>query len=206
MNDSSPATLLDQVYLLQKYDPDSRLQAYFKLLTRENLRCNLVSRETIDSGLERLAAESLAPLGFLDQNYFQNYLDIGSGGGFPSIPILFSGFVGKGCLVERTRKKAAALLRMTQSLRLSAKIIAESLEHSKLDRKFDLISIRLVKLTPRLLREASALLAEKGSIIYYSHPEFELDETSLSVERHNYAISNSAPPKSFAILKKLSAN
>ncbi len=50
---------LDPESLLKGLDPEKRLSRYFELLVAENKRVNLVSRETIQSGLPKLAANLL---------------------------------------------------------------------------------------------------------------------------------------------------
>ena len=76
--------------LLEKYDQENKLELYFSVLKEENKKLNLVSRETIESKLLQLAAESLLPFEYIKQKSFDNYIDIGSGGGMPSFPIILT--------------------------------------------------------------------------------------------------------------------
>ena len=181
--------------LFARLDPADKLPRYFELLAKENQRINLVSRETIagsaagQPGLVLLAAESLAPLAILSVDAFPAYLDIGSGGGFPSIPILLSGRVGEGVLVERTQKKAAALRRMSLGLGIHSEIEPVSFEQAGLgERRFNLITIRLVKLDRTLLTRCFDLLAPSGVILYYSVPELTMDDFKADVSTFRYTI------------------
>ncbi len=109
MNSEPVVEKVDPHAILRKYDPQSRLGLYFRWLTKENDRINLVSRETIADGLERLAFESLVPLEKIDRSHIRNYLDIGSGGGIPAIPLLLAATSKGQCchatLVERVQNK-----------------------------------------------------------------------------------------------------
>lgn len=189
--------------IIAKFDPDNLLPNYFNLLIKENKKINLVSRETIADGfiaegslnncgelpymeaknqyhaLFQLAAESLLPLTTTNIGGNITYLDIGSGGGFPSIPIILTQNISNASLVERTQKKAGALRRMLLALKKRVDIHPVSFENFNADEKsFDLITLRLVKLTKPMLSEILSLLKSKGIFIYYSKTDIEID-TSL---------------------------
>ena len=190
---------LDIEAILHQYDPSNRLSRYFSLLMNENERLNLVSRETSHDDLERLAAESLFPLTMLGRG-FDNYLDIGSGGGMPALPIMLSGSVsGEVCLIERTQKKAAALRRMLYGLDLTANIIAKPYEETEFSTDFSLITIRLVKLTKPVLDHVIAALKPDGKFVYYGIPSFGCD--GLTAVSYSYSGTNADFGKTFTILQ-----
>lgn len=158
-----------------------RLSQYWELLMAENAKVNLVSRETTLAEFNRMVAESLMPLDLVSKN-FSSYLDIGSGGGLPSIIMLLSGRIqGPAWLVERTQKKTAALSRMLDVLSLQAQPIPETFEEVPLTRKFDLITLRYVKLTPQLLRRILPALAPTGVFAYYAKPAFDFSHLNATV-------------------------
>jgi 16S rRNA G527 N7-methylase RsmG len=88
---------------------------------------------------------------------------------------------GPAWLVERTQKKTAALGRMLEVLSLQAQPIPETFEEVPLTRKFDLITLRYVKLTPQLLRRILPALAPTGVFAYYAKPEFDLSHLNATV-------------------------
>jgi len=187
--------------ILSKYDSDSKIRLYLALLKAENQKINLVSRETSDFDLERLVAESLLPFEIIGHLSFDNYLDIGSGGGFPAIPIIMSAKIGKATLLERTTKKAAALERMAAELGLKIRVLDSNFEECKFSEKFDLITLRLVKLTKPLLKKISLLLKAGGTFVYYA--EFK-DTLATGLESGSYSYT-SAPPsgiKYFTVFNK----
>ena len=150
------------------------LDRYFELLMAENAKVNLVSRETERTDLVRLAAESILPLTVLPDT-FSAYLDIGSGGGFPSVPLLLSGRIaGPAVLFERTGKKASALTSLITGLNLPARVESVNFEDRTLTERLDLITLRYVKLTPHLLDRITRYLAADGRFVYYSTPAFHV--------------------------------
>ncbi len=201
---SSPVTplTLDPKTVLSKYDPESKIKRYLQLLESENKKTNLVSRETSPTDLEKLAAESVFPFEIIKTRTFASYLDIGSGGGLPAFPIIMSLGPTKSVLVERTKKKATALKRISSELGLNAKVLDENFEECEFDSKFDLITLRLVKLTKPLLRKIAALLKTDGLFIYYSKYEEKPPDKKLMSSEYSFISSAGGPTKSFTIFSK----
>lgn len=188
--------------LLEMYDPEGMVERYIDLVFEENEKVNIVSRETTRADLKRLVAESLAPLEVIDEGPFADMLDIGSGGGLPSVPILISGSVLQGTLVERTQKKAAVLDRIIEGLGLPAEVIARNLDEAGLSEQFDLITLRLVRLTGRLLNLIGRLSHESTLVIYHARPESSLKLSGWTAEGYSYRVDNSQQDKRFTLLRK----
>lgn len=208
IQESSPINL-SSADLFGKYDPDEKLEPFFDLLTEENKRVNLVSRETKRDDLRRLAAESLAPLELIGEKRYGSYLDIGSGGGIPSIPIMTAAAVGvieieQVRLTERTQKRAAALGRIITGLNLRAEIVAEDFPGKDTSMKFGLITLRYVKLTPKLLTAIFKSLHRSGLFIYYSQPEFSIDRNQLSAVTQLFTLDRKEPPRPITFFRNLS--
>lgn len=190
--------------ILQKYDPENKLETYYQVLKEENEKLNLVSRETIESKLPQLVAESLLPFEKINLKDFQNYTDIGSGGGLPSIPILMTQQIKDSYLIERIGKKADSLERMKTSLNLDkTTILKQQLEECKFNQKFELITMRLVKLNNRLLTKISKILSKNSIFIYYHKPEFQISDKSLSVVTYSYSTGPESVDKYFSLITKL---
>jgi 16S rRNA (guanine527-N7)-methyltransferase len=170
---------LDIAATISRYANKGRLDQYHALLMDENSRINLVSRETGRPDFDRLVAESLLPLELLPDS-FGSYLDIGSGGGMPAIPIMLSGRVtGNALLVERTQKRVEALQRMARTLGLPVEFENRTFRELNLPHQFDLITLRYVKLTRPLLRSILAALSPEGAFVYYSAPDFAVDNSGV---------------------------
>jgi 16S rRNA G527 N7-methylase RsmG len=222
IQESSPINL-SSADLFGKYDPDQKLEPFFDLLMEENKRVNLVSRETKRDDLRRLSAESLAPLELIGEKRCRFYLDIGSGGGFPSIPIMTAAASGvieveqvrliertqkraveQVRLIERTQKRAAALGRITSGLNLQAEIVPEDFPGKDTSTKFDLVTLRYVKLTPKLLTAIFESLHRSGLFIYYSQPEFAHDRHRFSAVTQLFTLDLKEPPRPVTFFRNLS--
>lgn len=198
--------------IIAHFDKENLLPAYFSLLLKENKKINLVSRETTNGGfinsdgspqnLMELAAESLLPLTKVEIINNARYLDIGSGGGFPSIPIILTQNFINTTLIERTQKKAAALRRMLLALKKRADIYPVSFEDFKGEQNsFDLITLRLVKLTKPILSQILSLLSPKGTFIYYSDSDLEFDNKNYKVDECIFSTTNN-PSNRYTIIRR----
>lgn len=189
---------------LAKYDPDQKLDRYFAILMNENAKVNLVSRETSPADLRRLSAESLLPLDVM-KTPVESYLDIGSGGGLPSIPIILADrSVSHAVLVERTLKKADALVRILSALKLRVDILPRSFEEIRLDRKFELVTLRWVKLSSTLLKRIANVLTPGGCLVHYSYPLS--GSTGLEIKPYEFVCPESSATKQFTIYYKKTKN
>ncbi|MCK4631931.1 MAG: class I SAM-dependent methyltransferase [candidate division Zixibacteria bacterium] len=188
---------------LRKYDPDGKLSSYYSHLKKENRKINLVSRETIDSNLTGITAASLMPFEVLGRQNITRYLDIGSGGGFPAIPILLTQVVEHATLVERRQKKAAALNRMMVTLSINADVLPGSFEELSLKAGFNLITMRLVRLDRLLLDKIIDLLTPGGHFIHYSDVDKSHGETNPASITYCYTIGKPASAGSFTLFEKV---
>jgi 16S rRNA (guanine527-N7)-methyltransferase len=191
--------------ILARSDLTKQLASYYEALRSENRKLNLVSRETIAAGLEILAAESLLPLRQIERAEFSSYLDIGSGGGLPAIPILMARAIDRATLLERTSKKCLALERILRMLGLDRQRIQVeqvSLEHWETSAEYDLITMRLVKLQRKILRKIAASLASGGYFVYYAGTDDSAVEGLLTSLSYCYKVGNPPLTKHFTIFQK----
>ncbi|MBI5265872.1 MAG: class I SAM-dependent methyltransferase, partial [candidate division Zixibacteria bacterium] len=172
--------------VLDRFGAEKWLDRYWAILSQENQKVNLVSRETDLPRFRRLVAEALLPFTQIERN-FDSYLDIGSGGGIPSIPLLLAGIAtGEAELFERTKKKTVPLAGILRTLGLtSATIVPESFGERAIGRSFSLVTLSYVTLTPTLFDSIRAHLKDGGVLVYYSHPEFAAQ--ILKVQLFSYA-------------------
>ncbi len=165
--------------ILERYLDRQELDKYFSVLMEHNSRVNLVSRETSRDKFDRLVAESLLPL---DQLVLpvDGYLDIGSGGGFPSLSILLSGLISEGgVMVERTGKKAQALRSMLTELGLkgpSGPPESRGSQRSSPGATCYSPPCEARYTSPYRIR---GLLRPTAVLVYYSRPEFPMPRFQL---------------------------
>lgn len=149
-----------------------RLEAFHGLVRKWSPRINLVGRRELNQLWERHTADSL---GLLDIVRMQSpvggrVMDIGSGAGFPIIPLAVAAqdenLTLKFTAVESDHRKAAFLRAVSSELGLSVDVQAKRLEHvSALD--VALITARAVAETSRLLHmiSGSKIRAEKVALL-----------------------------------------
>lgn len=99
------------------------LESYARLLRKWQAVQNLVSRETLDSVWSRHFADSLQVLSLLGETD-TTFMDLGSGGGFPALPlaIALKGPKHHFTLVEPTGRKVSFLRTVARELDLSVTV------------------------------------------------------------------------------------
>lgn len=100
-----------------------RLAYFAGLVSEKNESVNLISRRDIDSIIEKHIFLSSYITKYLPEKC-TNFLDIGTGGGFPGIPLAIMRPELKGVLVDSTGKKIDAVQDFIDNLKLS-NVVAE---------------------------------------------------------------------------------
>jgi 16S rRNA (guanine(527)-N(7))-methyltransferase RsmG len=142
--------------------------SFLGLLLRANVGVNLVSRKEAVPGLlvARHLLESLEALPLVPPPGARRLrlLDIGSGGGFPALPLLLARPDLEGVLVEAVGKKARFLENAVGALGLTARVVnarfpGPALELMRKAPPCDLLTSRAVAGAGELVREARPALA-----------------------------------------------
>lgn len=145
-----------------------RLANFAVLVVQKNSKVNLISRRDIQKIIESHVFISSYVSEFLPQkiNYF---LDVGTGGGFPGIPLAITRPQLKGVLVDSTTKKIEAVKEFISKLKLN-NLIAENCRveseefKQKYSQTFDLVISRATVPLITLFSYALPLLKEKSFI------------------------------------------
>lgn len=148
---------------------NERLAFFANLVVEKNKVINLISRKDIDSIIENHIFISAYITKYFPEK-ITRFLDIGTGGGFPGIPIAIMRPDLRGLLVDSTGKKIEVVKEFIDKLKLSnitAEIArVESPEFiEKHKGSFDLIVSRAVVPIIILIRYALPLIKEKAFII-----------------------------------------
>ena len=123
-----------------------KLAEFQSFLVKQNLKHNLVSKNQIEKIWMRHIHDSLRLLNILDLNKPMKILDIGSGGGFPAIPLAIATekYNLKYTLCESITKKSNFLRLSVELLNLpNIQVINDRVENLK-NVKFDVITCRAV--------------------------------------------------------------
>jgi 16S rRNA (guanine(527)-N(7))-methyltransferase RsmG len=145
-----------------------RLRHYAELLVHWNRSVsNLLSRNDEARLVERHIGESLGPIRAMLDTGIQRWLDIGSGGGLPGIPLLLAGVGTHWTLVESRRMKTLFLKKVKQVMALDQLDVVcariESMEPPADDQAFGGVASRAtLHLGPTLL-ESSRFISTGGS-------------------------------------------
>ena len=150
------------------------LESYANLLRKWQQVQNLVSRETLDQVWTRHFADSLQILPLLTPED-RLLLDLGSGGGFPALPLAIA---GKGTdrrfvLVEPTARKASFLRTVIRELELPAMVIARRSEEvdSRETGVPDVITSRALAALPQLCAWMAPFFGPKTRAILHKGRE-----------------------------------
>ena len=96
-----------------------RIRKFCELLLQWNRKVsNLISRNDEPRLVGRHVVESLAPAALLKENAGGDWMDLGSGGGLPAIPLILAGVGERWVLVESRRTKCLFLRRVIQEMEL----------------------------------------------------------------------------------------
>lgn len=152
------------------------LACHLQLLSRWNVRYKLTSIRTWNTILDRHLRESLMPLRWIEDR--GHLLDIGSGNGFPALPILACRPALHAVLAERSEKKCLfldAVLRETgrSCVRIETKQIGARKGDGAEGEAFDYLISRAALPPSRYLEAAATWLAREGRAFLYASGDAE---------------------------------
>ena len=160
-----------------------RFATYHREILLWNRRINLVSERSAQEIVIRHFLDSLTPAPFLDRPDGA-LIDLGSGGGFPGIPLRIALPALQLTLVEASRKKSSFLFHVVRTLRLEGvQVIRERVQaltaEEILAGRFDTLISRAAFKLPDLIRTASFFLKPGGQLIAMkgADPQEEMEET-----------------------------
>ena len=156
-----------------------RVAAFLEMVVAENGRQNLIAPSTVETIWVRHGLDS-AQLMFHVEHSTGEWLDIGTGGGFPGVVIalLFDGAV---TMVEPRRKRATFLQDCIDRLGIpSARVLACKIE--AVDGRYDIISARAVASVEKLLQAAEHCATSDARWIL---PRGRIEPDQLSALRRN---------------------
>ena len=152
--------------LIEKYFPDlsetqkaqiGKLGPFYK---DWNQRVNVISRKDIDAVYLHHVLHSLSVYKFIQFEPGSTILDLGTGGGFPGVPLAIMNPECNFLMVDGKAKKIAVVNNLIEHLGLeNAKAIHKRAEELKM--KFDFITARAVTRLDRLLSISLPLVSSK---------------------------------------------
>ncbi len=167
------AELLEPYYPKPSPEIISQLSLFLDLLLKWNARTNLTAIRDPEEIVRRhfgeslFAAANLPPAGTL--------LDLGSGAGFPGIPIQIAHPTLRVTLAESQNKKATFLREVVRTLPLTSEVWGRRTEDLPIHRRFDVVTLRAVDDPKSALMEARRHVAPGGFIMHLTTADEALD-------------------------------
>ena len=150
----------------------SGLVVYYELLARWNRKINLTSLEDPDEAIDRLLLEPVVAARHLSPAVV-DVMDIGSGGGSPALPLALAlGPQVRLTMVEVKARKSAFLREAVRHLgltdaRVETSRYEELLALPELHERFDVLSMRAVKVESRVLMTLQAFVRPGGELFLF---------------------------------------
>ncbi len=139
---------------------------YLSYIRKESNRMNLISRNDLDKLVERHLLDSLTVLGCHPFPPGSKAADIGSGAGFPGIPVAIARPQTRFVLYESRRLKALFLNRVVEKLNL-ANVEVRNRRWESDDAKYDIVLARAVCNKKELLEIVRGRLNDNGVILHF---------------------------------------
>jgi 16S rRNA (guanine527-N7)-methyltransferase len=185
------------------HDAREKLIEYIEMVKTAGEKLNLVSRDDLEHLKELHLAPSLAVLPLI-KNEKKSILDMGSGAGFPGIPVGIMRENVDITLMEATKKKIRFLEKMIKELELSNIKTSWTRAEDFREKKFDIVMARSVAPMYKLQKLAAPLLKEGGILITWKGSRFleEMEKVKKSLFQIEKVIEYDSPKK-IVVLKKL---
>ncbi|MFQ5771113.1 MAG: 16S rRNA (guanine(527)-N(7))-methyltransferase RsmG [bacterium] len=168
-------------YQLQQF------KAYYQELLRWNSRINLISKNDENRIVERHFLESCA-LSFFDEFIGQRLvLDLGSGGGFPGVPLKILNPNLILILLDSKRKKVLFLKNLIEKLKLEQTGVLclraeDAGQMSEYQNRFDIVLARAVAELSKLYEWAQPFLKPEGLLVAMKGSNWEAELRALELK------------------------
>jgi len=187
--------------IIKKYFPDLTEKQIDQFLSLQelyetwNTKINVISRKDIAQLYERHVLHSLAVAKVIAFNNKTNVLDVGTGGGFPGIPLAIYFPESNFHLIDSIGKKIKVVQEVATALGL-ANITSEQIRAEKVKDKYDFVVSRAVTAFPgfynwvrtKIRKESNNTL--KNGILYLKGGNLEEELNEFKSQIRTYAISN----------------
>jgi len=160
------------------------LADYYELLSRWNRKINLTALSDPDEAIDRLLLEPLAAAKHVPEGTHR-VMDIGSGGGSPAIPLKLATPAVSLTMVEVKVRKSAFLREAIRHLSLADTDVEnaryeELLVRPELHERYDVLTIRAVRVQPKTLMSLQAFVRPLGTLMLFRGADGNRETESLN--------------------------
>ncbi len=171
-----------------------KLRQYEELVKKWSPKINLIAKSTLNDVWERHIADSLQVVGLAPT--VGNWVDLGSGGGFPGIPAAICGLEDgrehSFTLVESDARKCAFLRTAVRETGAKAEVITDRIENIA-PLNADILSARALTSLDGLLKFADHHMAKDGIALF---PKGATWQTEIEQAKKNWSFDMKAHPSS----------
>lgn len=200
---------------------EERLRHLMKVFLAENQKLNLSAFRTPEQCWTGNVLDSLAAVEYMAQNpqrRADRWLDLGTGGGFPLLPLAICLPNAHHTGLDATRKKIDAVQRIVHALNLQnitllcerTEILGHNTEHRA---QYDAVTARAVAPLHTLLEYAAPFLRIGGCLLAWksTHIEQELQDSLLArselschlVQKHEYELADGFGRRQILVFEKM---
>lgn len=160
-----------------------------------NTKINVISRKDIEHLYERHILHSLSIAKIIQFKPGTTILDVGTGGGFPGIPLAIFFPDTSFLLVDSIAKKIKVVNEVTMALNLQ-NVKAEHLRVEEVKQKFDFVVSRAVTAFPRFVEMVQSKVASQSKntlhngILYLKGGDFEEEVSPFSKQIQVFDLQN----------------
>ena len=185
------------------------LEAYFRLLAQWNAKINLTALPLdppTDETVDRLLVEPLAAAKQIPTHSPSLWIDLGSGGGSPAIPLKIARPALRLTMIESKERKSVFLCEAVRILGLIDVTVINGRFEVAADRPginatADFVTVRAVKADSQLFETAGKLLKEGGRLLMF-RPSHSPSADPLGFERENTFLLTDSPPSFLSIYRR----
>ena len=153
----------EQLGMTLSADQQMRLRGHLELLAKWNCRLNLTAIKGMDDMVVRHVLDSLAIAPFVRGD---SLLDLGSGGGFPGLPLAIAHPHWRVTLLDSRARRVAFLRQVCAVLDLDhVSVVQERVENYRPAEKFDTLAARAFASLGDTLRATTALHHPGGCLL-----------------------------------------
>lgn len=179
---------------MNKLEIKTNFDKYIKTFLEENSKINLMSKNDEKLIFEKHIYDSLSIKFLFDKldTLPKTILDIGTGGGFPSIPIALEYPEIQVTGIDSIQKKINAISNIAKELQIkNIEFIRDRVENIK-DKKYDMITSRAVAQASLLIEYAYPLLKKDGYLVLYKSKSIdeEIEKAKPLIRKLHMKISD----------------